>query len=283
MPADSSPSARQARLGATRSSASRSMSSANAVKTADNVRDGRLEGIAGGSGRTARTRLLASARGLLCASLILLPTSGSIATEATEATREPDATASASAAAVMTTTLDASQRSAIDLASYQGSWRQIGSDDAESARFTAIERAIGGLSWIVRKMAGGMLRSSTAPPRDMLFLWDGAQLYQSVDGKNGGFTRPVELGGEPLVATDRRGEPFSSAWASTRNGIALMWEQKQAHGRNVYWIADDGETLVVEHTINITGLSGIEPIVYESRFGRRDLPEVAAEGDPGGG
>lgn len=164
------------------------------------------------------------------------------------------------------------------LALFQGEWRRTDSEEAETARFSSIDQAINGLTWVVRKMAGGVLRSTTKPPSEVQFVWDGAALHQRVDGDNGSFDRPVQLGADPVEAIDDRGDLFTSSWDMADEGLSLTWEQHQAYGQNLYRLNSDGQTLEIEHTINVTALSGVEPIVYRSLFKRNPAspPSVAS-------
>lgn len=154
------------------------------------------------------------------------------------------------------------------LALFQGHWQRTDSEQAESARISSIDKAIDGLTWVVRKMAGGVLRSTTKPPSEVQFVWDGSSLHQRVNGDNGSFTRPVQLGADPIEAVDDRGDSFTSSWEMADEALSLTWEQHQAYGQNLYRLNPDGQTLEIEHTINVTALSGVEPIVYRSRFKR---------------
>ena len=106
-------------------------------------------------------------------------------------------------------------------------------------------------------------------------MLDGRRLHQRVDSDNGDCTRPVVLGGEPLLAADSRGEPLISSWAWTKDGLQLNWMQEHAHGQNVYRAADD-QTLIVQHAIAVDAISAVEPIVSESHFGGRLRPRVSA-------
>ena len=66
--------------------------------------------------------------------------------------------------------------------------------------------------------------------------------------------------------------PFTWAWTQTPAGLRVRWEQHQAHGSNVYHVDEDTDRarLIVRHTINVTALSDVEPIVYVSRFERAE-------------
>jgi hypothetical protein len=167
----------------------------------------------------------------------------------------------------------------IDLSSYEGHWRRIDDSEADAARLSAIDRAIDNLSWIVRTMAAGVLRKTTTPPPEMEFVWDGERLHQGLQGQDMASSRPVLLDGKQRSGEDMRGVPFSWVWAWTDVGLRVNWEQHQARGNNVYRIDEhDGRTLVVEHTINVTAISNIEPIVYLSRFSRTEVPPQVAAG-----
>ena len=63
-------------------------------------------------------------------------------------------------------------------------------------------------------------------------------------------------------------------------GLRVDWEQHQANGNNIYWIDPSSRTLVVEHTINVTAISNIAPIIYVSRFDRLDLPVASVATPP---
>lgn len=165
------------------------------------------------------------------------------------------------------------------LASYAGEWSRIESVGSDRGRLESIAAAISDLSWIVRRMASGVLKKTTSPPTDVAFSWDGSALHQIVDGTNGRFKRPVKFGGEPLQLRDSRGEDFLSEWRWTEAGLEIHWTQSQAFGSNLYQLSDDG-LLHVEHRIQVTALDGFQPIVYESTFDRglptAEIPELPA-------
>jgi hypothetical protein len=162
------------------------------------------------------------------------------------------------------------------LSAFDGQWRRVDDEQDHSRRLTSIDSAVSDLSWMVRKMASGLLKKSTAPPEKMNFSWDGQQLHQVVDGDNGDFRRAVKLGGDPETLTDKRGEDFSSKWTWTPSGLQVDWVQKQAYGSNLYSVNEHDQTLLVEHRIHITAISDVEPIVYQSRFDRAEPPAVSA-------
>lgn len=171
--------------------------------------------------------------------------------------------------------------SAAVLAPYGGQWRRRSDEGLESSRILSIETATRELNWIVRRMAAGVLEKSTVPPLEMKFSWDGERLHQEVDGDNGRFLRPVDFDGPPQRQTDERGDPFTSTWVWTPDGLQVNWTQEQAFGSNLYRLDERGQSLVIEHRINVTAISGVAPIVYESRFSRAALPRVAAGGTDG--
>lgn len=162
------------------------------------------------------------------------------------------------------------------LAAFDGVWQRIELPDEDHARLASIDRAIDDLSWILRKMAGPVLRNSTAPPPKLDFFWDGERLYQRVEINGDRDIRPVELGTEPVERLDPRGEPFVSQWAWTAEGLQVQWEQRQARGTNLYRIDPRDQSLRVRHLIQITALDDVSPIEYSSRFRRTPLPSVSA-------
>lgn len=166
----------------------------------------------------------------------------------------------------------------VDLSAYEGHWQRIETLESDAARKTSIEGAVAKLTWIVRRMAAGVLRRSTSPPPELQFAWDGERLHQGLTDENGGFSRIIDLDGEFRTLKDSRGVDFASAWTWTREGLQLRWEQHQAHGSNLYRLDEDSDTLIVEHTINVTAISNIAPILYLSRFSRTNLPARAAAG-----
>jgi hypothetical protein len=164
-----------------------------------------------------------------------------------------------------------------ELALYDGLWHRIDDPDEDSLRLRSIDSAIRNLSWIVRRMAAGVLKKSTAPPPEMRFSWDGERLHQLVSAESGeASSRPVELDAPPRILTDPRGEDFASSWTWTSRGLEVHCKQHQAHGSNLYRVEPHAQTLVVEHRIEVTALSGIEPIVFRSRFGRDSLSAVSS-------
>lgn len=156
----------------------------------------------------------------------------------------------------------------VDLSEYEGHWQRIEDDSANEARLSAIGQALTGLSWIMRKFASPILKKTTIPPTEMSFVWDGQRLHQGVEGKNGDFSRAIDLDGEPVVAKDKRGVEFESAWTWTESGLLVHWEQHQATGNNIYRIDSRDHTLIVDHTIIVTAISDVQPIVFRSRFSR---------------
>lgn len=174
----------------------------------------------------------------------------------------------------------AAEETRIRLADLDGRWRQIDDPVATQARLQAIESAVEPLTWVVRKMATGVLRSSTAPRPTLDFVWDGSQLHERVPGEHRIETRLIEPGADPFRAKDPRGEFFEGAWDWTRDGLRLRWQQHQAYGSNVYRMSSDRRTLIVDHEIQVTALSGLRPIAYRSHFTKDDLPAVASDAAP---
>jgi hypothetical protein len=204
----------------------------------------------------------------LISALVLIPASASLG--ANTVSNTPTNTAEA--------TVHASAPVVIDLSGFEGHWQQIDVTESEAERKSAIESALARLSWIVRSFATRPLRKLTAPPLELQFAWDGERLHQGMTDKNGGFSRRIELGGELQLLKDSRGVDFASAWAWSDNGLRLRWEQHQATGNNIYRLDENAQLLIVEHTIQVTAISNIDPIVFRSRFSRTELPARAAAG-----
>jgi len=166
-----------------------------------------------------------------------------------------------------------------DLAAFEGDWNLVDSEHGDVARKLAIDKAVDELSWVVRKFAGGALKRTTAPPPRIQFSWDGERLRERVAGASGEHSRAIEIGGQPRDLKDSRGESFTSSWHWTDLGLQLTWVQPQAHGHNLYRVDSGSGTLIVEHLIQVDAISNVGPIVYESRFGRGDLPAISAGQD----
>lgn len=165
---------------------------------------------------------------------------------------------------------------ATDLASFGGQWTRVVDAADDQARIASIESATGDLSWIVRKMATGVLDKSTQPAGELAFFWRGDEMRQQVRGPNGEFDRLVELGAGPKRHVERDGAETTIEWRQTADGLEVHWAQDQAYGRNLYRIDPEGQTLHVEHRLQVTAIEGVEEIVYGSRFERIVPPPVAA-------
>ena len=59
------------------------------------------------------------------------------------------------------------------LREFEGRWRQVDAEKTDAARLVAIDRALAGASWVVRRMAAGRLKSTTVPPTDYEFTLEG--------------------------------------------------------------------------------------------------------------
>lgn len=163
-----------------------------------------------------------------------------------------------------------------ELAPYEGQWARIGDDAAEEARLDSIDKATGELTWLLRKMATEVLKKSTQPPGELAFFWDGDALRQRVRGPNGEFDRLVGVDTGPQRTRDPRGEEATIEWRRTAEGLEVHWSQDQAFGRNLYRVDEAGQTLLVEHRIQVIAIDGVDEIIYGSRFGRRAMPSVAS-------
>lgn len=166
------------------------------------------------------------------------------------------------------------------LSDLDGRWTQRDVNFDAEARRAAIDTAIQRLSWVVRKMAGGVLHSTTTPDPTVHFVWDGKQLHQRLNGKRGVTTRIVEPGAPAATGLDARGEPFEGQWIWTAEGLQFAWRQHQAHGANLYRVDPARRELTIDHSIHVTALDDVEPILFRSRFVQADLPAVSAAGTP---
>jgi len=169
----------------------------------------------------------------------------------------------------------------LGLADLDGRWRQIEADVATKDRIASIDSAVEPLTWVVEKMASGVLRSTTAPRATLDFVWDGKQLHERVPGKNDVVeARRIEPGAGHFTAVDSRGESFEGAWDWTADGLRFQWRQHQAFGTNLYRMDGNKRTLTIDHTIQVTALDGLRLIAYRSRFAKDALPIVSAAGGP---
>lgn len=159
-----------------------------------------------------------------------------------------------------------------------GRWIQRDANFDTQARRAAIDTAIQPLAWVVRKMAGGVLHSTTTPEPTVHFVWDGKRLHQRLNGKRGVSTRIVEPGAPAATGHDARGEPFEGRWIWTQEGLQFSWRQHQAYGANLYRVDPARHELTIDHSIHVTALDGVEPILFRSRFVQADLPAVSAAG-----
>lgn len=175
---------------------------------------------------------------------------------------------------------DGERPAGFGLVDFDGRWIQRDADFDANARRTAIDAAIEPLSWVVRKMAGGVLHATTKPDPTVHFVWDGERLHQRLTGQRGTTTRLVEPGAPATTGQDSRGEPFEGRWVWTRDGLAFEWKQHQAFGTNLYRVDPARHELTIDHSIHVTALEGVRPILFRSRFREADLPAVSAAGDP---
>jgi hypothetical protein len=176
----------------------------------------------------------------------------------------------------------ASGDSGEDLTPFAGEWQLIEYAPDEARRSKAIDRALESLNFLYRTMAAPVLRKTTVPPPRIQFTWDGESLYQRTLGVKNEQSRRVELGAGPQQGLDSRGEPFESTWQWTDAGLRLHWQQNQARGHNTYQLDPESGNLIVFHTIQITAISNVAPIVYQARFGREALPTVSAAQESSG-
>ena len=163
------------------------------------------------------------------------------------------------------------------LAAYAGRWERKPDASAEADRLASIDAATLDLSWIMRKMATGLLRRTTTPPDGLDFFWDGETLHQGTEAAHVGPSRAIRFELEPRRRVAANGEETLTRWQWTASGLRVSWQQSQARGSNTYRLTPDGQALLTEHRIQITALESVAPIVYRAWF-RRAPPPAPAPG-----
>ncbi|MEE3332553.1 MAG: hypothetical protein VX246_16925 [Myxococcota bacterium] len=153
---------------------------------------------------------------------------------------------------------------------FDGAWERVAIEEDDAQRLSSIDSAISGLSWLVRRMAAPILRSTTSPPTRYEFVVTEPDLLLGQRGKE---PRPLPLDGREQSGAGPRGA-FKSLSSFEDGVIETEWVVTDARGSNRYTVSEDGETLVVHHMIQITTLAGVEPIRYRSHFQR--TPGVAS-------
>ena len=153
--------------------------------------------------------------------------------------------------------------------SLDGQWHRV-TPDEDAARLNAIDAAVADMSWLMRTMAAPILRRSTVPPPHYVFQIVPEGLAMASRDRP---LRPLQLDGvERHFETDRRSVTISAQQRD--EAIETRWKTDQAEGSNTFRLADGGATLVVESVMQITAISGLQPIRYEARFAR--TPQVAS-------
>ena len=153
---------------------------------------------------------------------------------------------------------------------FDGAWERVAIAEDDAQRLSAIDSAIADLSWLARKMAAPILRSTTSPPTRYEFVVTEPDLLLGLRGNE---PEPLPLDGREQSGEGPRGT-FKSLSRFEDGVIETEWVVTDAHGSNRYAVSEDGETLIVHHMIQITTLAGVEPIHYRSHFQR--APGVAS-------
>ena len=164
----------------------------------------------------------------------------------------------------------------VPLDAFDGQWQRISDESEDAARLSSIASAIEDLSWMVRKMASGVLSKSVTPAGEIAFVWDGEALHQRVQGPHGQIIRPVRFEDGPLQQQDGLGEDTTVEWRRTSEGLEVHWTQSRAFGHNVYRLDSDDQILHVEHRLQVTAIDGVDEIVHVARFERESLPAVSS-------
>ena len=162
-----------------------------------------------------------------------------------------------------------------ELLRFAGSWSRVADATADAERMAAIDAALADLSWLVRKMASGVLRESTAPPPEVRFVWEGDRLVQhlAVDGEV--LVRPVELT-ESFGIGSAEGSSAEPRWRWREGRLEVYWTRDQARGATRFRYEPSDDSLHVAYEIHVTALEGVAPIHYGSRFRRHGPPGTAA-------
>jgi hypothetical protein len=164
----------------------------------------------------------------------------------------------------------------IELAHFSGDWTQIVDERDHESRIESIDSAVSDLSWLVRRMASGVLEKTTVPPEGLTFHWTGEALMQVVDRNDGVMQRPVVLDGQARTVLDHEGTDTITEWHRTSRGLEARWIQERAFGTTRYSLDPADETMHVEYEIHVTALEGVSAISYGSRFARKSLPAVSS-------
>ena len=164
----------------------------------------------------------------------------------------------------------------IELAHFSGAWTQIVDERDHESRIESIDSAVSDLSWLVRRMASGVLEKTTVPPEGLTFHWTGEALIQVIDRNNGVMRRPVVLDGRARTVPDPEGADMITEWHRTSRGLEARWIQDRAFGTTRYTLDPADETMHVEYEIHVTALDGVSAISYGSRFARKPLPAVSS-------
>ena len=150
-----------------------------------------------------------------------------------------------------------------ELAPFDGGWHRV-ANQSDEPRLQSIDAALAELSWVTRTMASPILRRTTVPPERYVFRVDESGIAL---GERDRPPRPLRTdGGERRFDSDNG--PVTTSSRHLSDAIETRWQTDQAHGSNTFRLEDDGATLVVETVLQITAISGIEPIRYETRFER---------------
>ena len=163
----------------------------------------------------------------------------------------------------------------LKLGPFAGEWRRVESQPDEP-RLESIRAALRELSWVTRTMATPILQRSTTPPDRYEFRVDTSYPDGIALGQRDREPRPLLLDGRETEGVDKDLEVTTSA-LRREDGIETRWRTSQAHGSTVFRLSNDGTTLVVESLLQVTAISGVEPIRYETLFVRTPAVSSGSE------
>jgi hypothetical protein len=178
---------------------------------------------------------------------------------------------------LLLTTLSGAAGAEPTLRGFAGEWERVGSEPTQE-RLSAIETAITPLSWVMRGIAGPVLRNSTQPSARYVFEVDDDGVRMSSRGEA---PSPLTLDGQTRIARSDRGV-FEVRSERQGDGIRTHWKAEEAYGSNTFELQGLGEEMIVSTTLVVTAISGVKPIVYAERFRRAPPQPSPAAGAPPG-
>ena len=155
-------------------------------------------------------------------------------------------------------------------APFAGKWHLVEVEGEHEERIGEVDRAVGDLNWVMRSIARPMLRKAVTPPDAYEFALIDERLHFAAQGNP---LRPLRFDGSETESEGPRGTVKHRA-RNHGEQIETLWQTSEGEGGSRFRVIDDGQTLLVESTLQITAISGVEAIVTQTRF--RRTPSVAS-------